>query len=327
MGYAFALWFCKLLFPNIPTGAYVHYPTISTDMLGSLDAASPLGTQGVNAGKGAGKKGAAKRLYWELFAKLYSYVGASINLVMTNSSWTQSHIQSLWGPLRGGKLNLSDISVVYPPVAVEELEQEIDVSDASEAEREKIILYIAQYRPEKNHKLVLAAFAQFIATKTPATEGTKLVLIGSIRDDSDEKRVYELRLLVHELQIKDRVEFYFSLSWPQILEWLRRSSVGVNGMWNEHFGIGVVEYQAAGLIPVVHDSGGPRNDIVTPINGQPTGRSSLLYFKYILAAVLPLSLFPSSAKILTFFFPSRFRFPCHDAGRVRKPVRGRVVVG
>jgi alpha-1,2-mannosyltransferase len=39
-------------------------------------------------------------------------------------------------------------------------------------------------------------------------------------------------------------------------------------MWNEHFGIGVVEYQAAGLISVVHDSGGPREDIVINLNGE-----------------------------------------------------------
>jgi len=42
-------------------------------------------------------------------------------------------------------------------------------------------------------------------------------------------------------------------------------------MWNEHFGIGVVEYQAAGLISVVHNSGGPKLDIVTEVDGEPTG--------------------------------------------------------
>jgi hypothetical protein len=51
-------------------------------------------------------------------------------------------------------------------------------------------------------------------------------------------------------------------------------------MWNEHFGIGVVEYQAAGLISVVDDSGGPKYDIVVPIDGKPTGKSSLLYSSY-----------------------------------------------
>lgn len=33
MGYAFALALSSLFFPDVPTGAYVHYPTISTDML------------------------------------------------------------------------------------------------------------------------------------------------------------------------------------------------------------------------------------------------------------------------------------------------------
>ncbi|RDW60648.1 glycosyltransferase family 4 protein [Coleophoma cylindrospora] len=270
MGYAFALGFCKLLFPDVPTGAYVHYPTISTDMLGSLDADSPTGQQGVNAGKGAGAKGAAKRMYWQLFAKLYTWVGASVDVVMTNSNWTLDHITSLWGPWRR-ELNKPGAFAVYPPVAVEELEKEIDVSESSESAREKVLLYIAQFRPEKNHKLILSAFKEFMATETPATKGAKLVLIGSVRDDGDSKRVYELRLLANELQIKDSVEFHLDASWPEILDWLRRASVGVNGMWNEHFGIGVVEYQAAGLISVVHDSGGPKRDIVVPIDGERTG--------------------------------------------------------
>ncbi len=49
------------------------------------------------------------------------------------------------------------------------------------------------------------------------------------------------------------------------------AKVGLHTMWNEHFGIGVVEYQAAGLIPVAHNSAGPRFDIVTEYDGKPTG--------------------------------------------------------
>lgn len=33
-------------------------------------------------------------------------------------------------------------------------------------------------------------------------------------------------------------------------------------MWNEHFGIGVVECMAAGLIMIAHRSGGPLMDII-----------------------------------------------------------------
>jgi alpha-1,2-mannosyltransferase len=267
MGYAFALALSKLFFHDVPTGAYVHYPTISTDMLGSLDSMDK--DQGLHAGKGAGAAGKAKKIYWELFAKLYSFVGASVDVVMTNSTWTNEHITSLWGSWRK-ELKKTKAVTVYPPVAVEELEQEINVSEASEKRREKSLLYIAQFRPEKNHKLVLASFAEFVQTSSVA-KGVKLVLVGSVRDDGDAKRVYELRLLANELKIKDKVQFHLDASWPEILDHLQRASIGVNGMWNEHFGIGVVEYQAAGLISVVHDSAGPKMDIVVDIDGKPTG--------------------------------------------------------
>ncbi|KAK2054076.1 glycosyl transferase group 1 [Colletotrichum caudatum] len=271
MGYAFSLGLSKLLFRRVPTCAYVHYPTISTDMLQSLDPESETGTQGVNAGKGVGFRGKAKKFYWRLFAALYSRMGSTIDVVMTNSTWTQDHVQRLWGPHRQGKARNYPIAVNYPPCAVEELEAAVEVSEASEKKREKALVYIAQFRPEKNHTLIIQSFAEFVKTESEAAKDAKLVLIGSVRDDHDSKRVYTLRLLVNELGIKDRVEFHLDASWPEILDWLQRASVGVNGMWNEHFGIGVVEYQAAGLISVVHDSGGPKLDIVIKIDGEPTG--------------------------------------------------------
>lgn len=33
-------------------------------------------------------------------------------------------------------------------------------------------------------------------------------------------------------------------------------------MWNEHFGISVVELMAAGLVVIAHNSGGPKLDII-----------------------------------------------------------------
>ncbi|KAM0738478.1 hypothetical protein ACQRIT_006215 [Beauveria bassiana] len=272
MGFAFVLGLCKFLFPHVPTAAYVHYPTISTDMLESLDPDSPLGSRGVNGGQGSGLRGLAKKLYWHLFARVYCWFGASVDVVMTNSTWTQAHVKSLWGPYRKEKDARNPTTAVFPPVAVEELEAAVDVSEESEKSvRENIILYIAQFRPEKDHRLIVQSFYEFLKLRSKPSETSRLVLVGSVRDDSDAKRVYELRLMCNELGIKDRVEFHLDASWPEILQWLRRASIGVNGMWNEHFGIGVVEYQAAGLISVVHDSGGPKLDIVVPIDGLATG--------------------------------------------------------
>lgn len=271
MGYAFTLAFCKFLFPRVATGAYVHYPTISTDMLESLDDASA--SRGVNAGMGKGARGKLKRRYWQFFAKIYSWAGGNVDVVMTNSSWTQNHVLQLWGPARKWNPHASQIEVVFPPVAVEELEETMEVNEQTEKKRKPDILYISQFRPEKNHQMIIAAFAEFMkGPKSKDVAGKpRLVLVGSVRDDADKMLVYKLRVLARELGVVDNVEFVVNAKWGQILEWLRTSSVGVNGMWNEHFGIGVVEYQAAGLISVVNDSGGPKEDIVVEIDGQPTG--------------------------------------------------------
>lgn len=264
MGYAFTLGLCKWLFPtSVATGAYVHYPTISTDMLRSLHS-EVESNQGLHAGLGKGLLGKGKEIYWELFAKLYSFVGGSIDVVMTNSTWTQRHMQSLWRTARTSTGKPHPIEVVYPPCAVGELHDRIPVTLAGEStQRTTNILYIAQFRPEKCHTVILDAFSTFLQTHAHLSPPPKLILIGSVRDDQDEKRVYKLRLQAQP--VKDRVEFVVNAQWPQILESLRTSSVGVNGMWNEHFGIGVVEYQAAGLISVVNDSGGPKVDIVVQI--------------------------------------------------------------
>ena len=268
MGYSFTLSLSKRLFPKIPTGAYVHYPTISTDMLDSLHAEAG---KGVNAGTGKGFRGFVKRQYWHAYASLYRSSGGDVDVVMTNSSWTQAHIQALWGTKRTKRRKPHSVEVVFPPVAVEKLEQAIDLEGPKAIPREIVLLYVAQFRPEKNHDLILRAFARMLQQEI---KGAKLVLVGSVRDDDDSKKVYALRLLVHDLKIENNVEFACDASWPEVLEWLQKSWIGVNGMWNEHFGIGVVEYQAAGLICVVNDSGGPRADIVVDFDGGATGKKN-----------------------------------------------------
>jgi alpha-1,2-mannosyltransferase len=268
MGYAFTLAFCKYLFPSVPTAAYVHYPTISTDMLDSLD--DTTGIRGVNSGAGVGLRGKVKKMYWRLFARLYGWVGGKIDVVMCNSSWTRSHITALW---KKKSSKSSFAAVVYPPCPVEVFENRIDVSAASESKREHMLLYIAQFRQEKNHTMILNAFAKYYhALSEDERKDAKLVLMGSVRANTpDETHIYKLRLDARGLGIEPATEFVTNASFSAILDRLQKASIGVNGMWNEHFGIGVVEYHAAGLIPVVHNSGGPKLDIVIPYGGEPTG--------------------------------------------------------
>jgi alpha-1,2-mannosyltransferase len=267
MGYSFTLALAKYFFPNMPVGAYVHYPIISTDMLGSLDDAS--GGKGLHSGAGTGLRGRLKKVYWRLFARLYGWVGTHIDVVVCNSSWTHGHITALWK-----KKGQSDsfAKVIYPPCPVEEMEAEINVSLQTENARKHQILYIAQFRPEKNHALVLQSFAEYVRSLPNSSDTPQLVLVGSVRSNTpDELHIYNLRLQAHELSIDKLTEFITDAPYSTILQYLRSASIGTNCMWNEHFGIGVVEYMAAGLIPVVHNSGGPKLDIVVPHDGKPTG--------------------------------------------------------
>ena len=69
-------------------------------------------------------------------------------------------------------------------------------------------------------------------------------------------RVAALRKQANELGIADQVDFHLNVSFARLQEFLGQASCGLHTMWNEHFGIGVVEMQAAGMITIAHDSGG-----------------------------------------------------------------------
>ncbi|KTW29878.1 hypothetical protein T552_01082 [Pneumocystis carinii B80] len=242
MGYAFTYPLISSCL-DIPIIAYVHYPTISQDMISKLS-----------------NKRILKNIYWRMFALAYSFCGHYANLVITNSSWTQAHIESLW--------KKKETITIYPPCNIKEL---YDSNMDEKIEREKLILYIAQFRKEKNHKLLLESFKTMLDTYPKTRDSAiKLILIGSVREN-DEPYIDSLKALAKHLEIDDRVLFFHNLSWKEIVIWLKKSWIGVNTMWNEHFGIAIVEYMAAALIPVIHDSGGPKLDIVVDYKGKPTG--------------------------------------------------------
>ena len=48
---------------------------------------------------------------------------------------------------------------------------------------------------------------------------------------------------------------------------MEESTIGLRAMWNEHFGISIVNCMAAGLIMVAHKSGGPLMNIVIGSEG------------------------------------------------------------
>ncbi|KAF9335904.1 asparagine-linked glycosylation protein [Podila minutissima] len=262
MGYAFTYPAARM-FGGCQVIAYVHYPTVSSDMIGrvasresshnnaSQVASSPLYT-------------ALKLVYYRGFAMLYALVGAFSHVVMSNSSWTKGHIDSLWS---------IQSTVVYPPCDTNAFNQ------SALRNRERIILSVAQFRPEKGHGLQLEALGELLKShpEYKRQEGVEnplavqLVMLGSARNASDQARIQQLKDKSVELGISDNVTFVVNAPFSELQSWLARAKIGIHAMLDEHFGIGIVEYMAAGLIPVAHNSGGPKMDIVRPFNNAPTG--------------------------------------------------------
>ncbi|KAG2337923.1 mannosyltransferase [Suillus weaverae] len=298
MGYAFTFhvvaWITK---GSIPMGAYVHYPTISTDMLARVKARKVGHT---NRGDVAGSLvlSRGKMWYYRFLMYHYSLALSRPSFIMANSSWTKNHVDAILShsdpvmnamhflnPLfalllfattfkRSKELHTESTSkkreakIVYPPCDTREMAQFPLV------ERERIILSIAQFRPEKDHSAQLRAFAQLLAdhpTYTSGSSSVKLFLLGGARNADDHARVQSLRDLAEELKITPHVQFIVNASYPEMLGWLAMASIGLSTMVDEHFGINVVEFMAAGVIPVTHASGGPLHDIVVPLDGEATG--------------------------------------------------------
>ena len=174
-----------------------------------------------------------KLAYYRMFAWMYGVVGRQSDLVLVNSSWTQSHILSLWkAPQR--------TFIVYPPCDVAEfLTIPLNKKRPDDCNTCKIVS-VAQFRPEKNHRLQLIALEKFL-TSVPSERRSlfKLFLIGGCRNEEDTGRVTELKTFAEHLNIADSVEFRLNVSFDELKTCLMEADVGLHTMWNEHFGIGL----------------------------------------------------------------------------------------
>lgn len=78
----------------------------------------------------------------------------------------------------------------------------------------------------------------------------KLVIVGSCRNEEDHERRTNIEDLSKHLALENSVEIKHNMSYENLIEMYQIASIGLHTMWNEHFGIGVVECMAAGLITV-----------------------------------------------------------------------------
>ncbi|GKY91470.1 hypothetical protein MPSEU_000119300 [Mayamaea pseudoterrestris] len=278
-GCAFTYGVAKCLFRVRHVLAYVHYPTVSTDMLQLVYEQRKSQSRGAdNNIKHARStvlsmmRSMIKCIYYCFFALLYSVMGGCFcDCVLVNSTWTYHHMHSLWWYAAMRRR----IKICYPPCGT--LDGSVQVATTQSAslqsQSQQYIISIGQFRPEKNHMLQLQVMAALLRKYSALQGKVQLVVIGSCRNQADKDRLAQLQALATQLRLNehDAVTFVVNEPYAVVQNWLNKARVGLHTMWNEHFGIGIVEMMAAGVITVAHDSGGPQSDIVVPWNGQATG--------------------------------------------------------
>lgn len=256
-GYAFTypvarLFGCKVI-------CYTHYPTISLDMISRVRDRSSMYNNDTSIAR-SGWLSWCKIIYYTLFSWMYGFVGSCAHLAMVNSSWTQSHIEKLWRiPSR--------IKRVYPPCDTSGLQ----VLPLERPATTPIFISVAQFRPEKAHPLQLEAFSLAIRRLDADMPRPILQFVGSCRNKFDEDRLQKLQDKAVELNVDGDVQFYKNVMYRDLVRLLGGAVAGMHSMVDEHFGISVVEYMAAGAVPIAHNSAGPKMDIVLEEDGQQTG--------------------------------------------------------
>ncbi|KAL5109967.1 GDP-Man:Man 3 GlcNAc 2 PP-Dol alpha-12-mannosyltransferase [Taenia crassiceps] len=258
-GFAFTLpLFAWLL--GASCGAYIHFPTVSLDMQRRVAArTSDSGTSYNNAARIRRSRVLTilKQFYYMLFRFAYGWAGSAVNCrsVAVNSTWTQRHIAALFG---------TRPYLLYPPCP-----QRVEET-AGEEKRKPWIISIGQFRPEKNHMLQLKAFEIFLKRIPGDRSPYRLILIGGCRHIGDYKRVRRLQEVAKQMGFSDR-QVVFEINPPasRVNHYLTEATVNLHTMVDEHFGIGVVEGMAAGLVTVAHRSGGPLMDIIGPALAKP----------------------------------------------------------
>lgn len=271
MGYPLSLPVFRLAGSRVV--AYVHYPTISCDMLDVVESRQETFNNSSTIAQ-SNFLSWAKLAYYRLFACLYWMAGKTAHVVMVNGSWTQRHITAIW--------SRRDVSIVYPPCDVEEFMKIESVAERILEEKKIVrLLSVGQIRPEKNHKLQLEVLNDIKEPLKKKGYQVELCIAGGCRNEEDEKRVETLKREAKEMGIKGgELRWELNIPYENLIEELSKALISIHTMHNEHFGISVVEAMAASTVILSNDSGGPRMDIVKDYEGKCVGYLSITREEY-----------------------------------------------
>ncbi len=175
--------------------------------------------------------------HWDSYYRLYQVLEYALSfrfsdrLVLANSCFTAEVVRKVF--------NTNPI-VIYPPVNL--------TNSKSKITKKNLILTVGRISPEKKLEQI-----PLVAKRVDAN----FVILGSLT-----KYNYEyycrIRRLIKKYNVEDKVTLIKNAPFSVKMELLQKAKVYFHTRPFEHFGIAIVEGMGAGCIPVVHDSGGPK---------------------------------------------------------------------
>ncbi len=206
---------------------YMHYPTFA------IVRKSPVNIKY--------SKNTFWRLYFWPYERALNWLGRRMKwkVLLTNSEFSRRAIKRYLGV---------DAIVIHPPVEINGF-----LKATNNMERENTVVLCGRYHPSKNYE-----FALQVASKLP---NVKFVIIGTSEGKVSDAYFSKLYRMKKRLRLKN-VRLLRNVPRDYQIEIYSRARIFMHTMRGEHFGIAVVEGMAAGLVPLVHKSGGAWLDIV-----------------------------------------------------------------
>ena len=169
------------------------------------------------------------------------------SLILTNSIFSKKAIRKYTG---------KNATIIYPPVDVETF-----AYAAKRYTREDLVISCGRYSPEKNYEFILEV-AEKLKNKP-----IRFIIVGA-SSGRVSREYYEKLEKIRQVKKLKNVELLKDLDFSKLLALYGKAKIYFHAMRYEHFGISIVEAMAAGLVPVVHRSGGPWEDILKSQQGK-----------------------------------------------------------
>jgi alpha-1,2-mannosyltransferase len=132
--------------------------------------------------------------------------------------------------------------LLYPPIPKKFYVDEIPFN------RENTVVSLDRISPEK-------CLTQIPQIARLTNKNIRFTIIGMKQSDLELERVLTL---IERNNVSDRVEVMTDVPHEKLQKILRTSKVFLHPAYGEHFGVSIAQAMASGCIPIVHNSGGPK---------------------------------------------------------------------